>query len=173
MKRRESGKSARHARRDGWRAPLLTMLKYCRHKNYAEDRHREYQINENARLRQDGTFDHDSRTAQQIGREYCIPVFPKTYGSDVAYATEADGDKVPRRMSFRAFSEDPARTVEPALFLGRKRLDGVVWCRVREREGGRRRRVTHRPPVMRDPVVAGGQGRLPEHQQSGECHRGP
>jgi hypothetical protein len=77
MKRRESGKSARHARRDGWRAPLLTMLKYCRHKNYAEDRHREYQINENARLRQDGTFDHDSRTAQQIGREYCIPVFPQ------------------------------------------------------------------------------------------------
>jgi hypothetical protein len=32
MKRRESGKSARHARRDGWRAPSQAMLKYCRHK---------------------------------------------------------------------------------------------------------------------------------------------
>jgi len=32
MKGRESGKSARHARRNGWRALLLTMLKYCRHK---------------------------------------------------------------------------------------------------------------------------------------------
>src|SRR3954451_19125326 len=32
MERRERGKSARHARRDGWRAALLTMLKYCRHK---------------------------------------------------------------------------------------------------------------------------------------------
>jgi hypothetical protein len=139
--------------------------------NDAEVRHREYQINENVRLRQDGTFDHDSRTAQPSGREYCIPVFLKTYGSDVAYATEAAGDKVPRRMSFRTFSEHPARTVEPA--LGRKRLDGVAWCRVKPREGGRRRRVTHGPPVMRNPVVAGGQGRLPEHQQRGECRRGP
>jgi hypothetical protein len=173
MKRRESGKSARHARRDGWRAALLTMLKYCCHKTTPKFVIENTRFNENARLRQDGTFDHDSRTAQQSGREYCIPVFLKTYGSDVAYATEAAGDKVPRRMSFRTFSEHPARTVEPALFLGRKRLDGVAWCRVRQRKGGRRRRVTHGPPVMRDPVVAGGQGRLPEHQQSGECRRGP
>jgi len=54
--------------------------------NDAEDRHREYQINENARLRRDGTLDHDSRTVQQTGREYCIPVFLKTFGSDAAYA---------------------------------------------------------------------------------------
>ena len=114
MKRRESGNSARHARRDGWRAPLLTMLKYCRHKNDAEDRHREYQINENARLRQDGTFDHDSRTAQQIGREYCIPGIFKTYGSDLGYATEADVDKVARRMSFRALQKTRlARSNQP------------------------------------------------------------
>jgi hypothetical protein len=149
------------------------MLKYYRHKTTPKFVIENTRFNENARLRQDGTFDHDSRTAQQSGREYCIPVFLKTYGSDVAYATEAAGDKVPRRMSFRTFSEHPARTVEPAFFLGRKRLDGVAWCRVRQRKGGRRRRVTHGPPVMRDPVVAGGQGRLPEHQQSGECHRGP
>ena len=77
-------------------------------------------------MRRNGTFDHDSRTAQQIGRECCIPVLLKTYGSDFAYATETDGDKVARRMSFRAFSEDPARAVEPALFLGRKRFDGVA-----------------------------------------------
>jgi hypothetical protein len=32
MERRERGKSARHARRDGWRAPSQAMLKYCRHK---------------------------------------------------------------------------------------------------------------------------------------------
>jgi hypothetical protein len=141
--------------------------------NDDEVRHREYQINENVRLRQDGTFDHDSRTAQPSGREYCIPVFLKTYGSDVACATEAAGDKVPRRMSFRTFSEHSARTVEPAFFLGRKRFDGVARGRVRPRKGGRRRRVTHGPPMMRGPVVAGGQDRLPEDQQSGECGRGP
>lgn len=53
-----------------------------------------YQINENARLSQDGTLDRDSRIAQQIGRQYCLPVFLKTFGSDVAYATEQDGDEV-------------------------------------------------------------------------------
>jgi len=53
-----------------------------------------YQINENAKLSQDGTLDRDSRIAQQIGRQYCLPVFLKTFGSDVAYATEQDGDEV-------------------------------------------------------------------------------
>jgi len=53
-----------------------------------------YQINENAKLSQDGTPDRDSRIAQQIGRQYCLPVFLKTFGSDVAYATEQDGDEV-------------------------------------------------------------------------------
>jgi hypothetical protein len=53
-----------------------------------------YQINENARLSQDGALDRDSRVAQQIGRRYCLPVFLKAFGSDVAYATEQDGDEV-------------------------------------------------------------------------------
>jgi len=53
-----------------------------------------YQINENAKLSQDGTLARDSRIAQQIGRQYCLPVFLKTFGSDVAYATEQDGDEV-------------------------------------------------------------------------------
>src|SRR6478672_5351014 len=56
MKRRESGKSARHARWDGWRAPLLAMLKYCRHKATPKIVIRQYPMNENARLRQDRTF---------------------------------------------------------------------------------------------------------------------
>jgi hypothetical protein len=50
-----------------------------------------YQINENARLSEDGMLDPGSRTAQQVGRQYCIPVFLKTFGSDVAYTIEQDG----------------------------------------------------------------------------------
>jgi hypothetical protein len=50
-----------------------------------------YQINENASLSEDGTLDRDSRIAQQIGRRYGIPVFLKTFGTDVAYTTEYDG----------------------------------------------------------------------------------
>ena len=85
----------------GWLACAVTNdAEILPSQNDAEDRHREYQINANARLRRNGTFDHDSRTAQQIGRECCIPVLLKTYGSDVAYATDEDG-KAPRRTSFR------------------------------------------------------------------------
>jgi hypothetical protein len=140
MKRRESGKSARHARQDGWRAPSQAMLKYCRHKTTptpappgarralrpddssqsrrsraaAEFRFqvqsgrlcREEQSGRSSRrwtkaaggttalphqrerkIGRDGTLDHDSRTVQQTGWEYCIPVFLKTFGSDVASAT--------------------------------------------------------------------------------------
>jgi hypothetical protein len=39
-------------------------------------------------------LDSESRLAQQIGRQYCIPVFLKTFGSDVAYTTMQDGHKV-------------------------------------------------------------------------------
>jgi hypothetical protein len=54
-----------------------------------------YQINENATLDQDGVLDHQSRLAQDIGRQYCIPVFLKTFGSDVAYTTvNRDGNKM-------------------------------------------------------------------------------
>jgi hypothetical protein len=51
-----------------------------------------YQINENAKLSQDGKLDDSSRIAQQIGGQYCIPVFLKTFGSDVAYTVERDGN---------------------------------------------------------------------------------
>lgn len=90
-----------------------------------------YQINENAKLSQDGTLDRDSRVAQQVGRRYCLPVFLKTFGSDVAYATEQqDGDEVKvyvskemtRRMagmpdiSGAAWSADERR-YQPTIFV--------------------------------------------------------
>jgi hypothetical protein len=89
-----------------------------------------YQINENAKLSQDGTLDRDSRIARQIGRQYCLPVFLKTFGSDVAYATEQDGDEVKiyvskemtRRMaqlpdiSGAAWSADEGR-YQPTIFV--------------------------------------------------------
>jgi hypothetical protein len=53
-----------------------------------------YQINENAKLNADGILDHASRIAQEIGRRCSIPVFLKTFGSDVAYTIEQDGDSV-------------------------------------------------------------------------------
>jgi hypothetical protein len=53
-----------------------------------------YQVNENAKLNADGILDHASRIAQEIGRRCSIPVFLKTFGSDVAYTVEQDGDSV-------------------------------------------------------------------------------
>jgi hypothetical protein len=53
-----------------------------------------YQINENATLSRDGVLDDDSRVAQQIGRRYGIPVFLKTFGTDVAYTVEQSGNQV-------------------------------------------------------------------------------
>jgi hypothetical protein len=49
-----------------------------------------YQINENASLDEDEALDRESRAAQEIGRRYCIPVFLKTFGTDVAYTIEQD-----------------------------------------------------------------------------------
>jgi hypothetical protein len=53
-----------------------------------------YQINENATLSQDGKLDDDSRVAQRIGRRYGIPVFLKTFGTDVAYRTDEGEGRV-------------------------------------------------------------------------------
>jgi len=52
-----------------------------------------YQINENATLSQDGALDRASQRAQEIGRQYCIPVFLKTFGSDAAYAVDQDDNE--------------------------------------------------------------------------------
>jgi hypothetical protein len=53
-----------------------------------------YQINENATLDAQGALDPASRAALEFGRRYGIPVFLKTFGSDVAYTVERDGNRV-------------------------------------------------------------------------------
>ena len=53
-----------------------------------------YQINENATLNQEGVLDESSRVAQELGRRYNIPVFLKTFGTDVAYTIEREGERV-------------------------------------------------------------------------------
>jgi len=50
-----------------------------------------YLINENARLNQNGILNSASRTAQEIGRRCDIPIFLKTFGSDVAFTIEQNG----------------------------------------------------------------------------------
>jgi hypothetical protein len=52
-----------------------------------------YQINENARLDEAGALDRESRVAQQIGKQCSIPVFLKTFGSDIAYTVEEHGEQ--------------------------------------------------------------------------------
>ena len=116
----------------------------------------------------------DLRTVQQTGREFGIPDSASVLGRrDADLSRPRSMGRGERASGQATFSEDPARTIEPALFLGRKRLDGMAGGRGWPRKGGRWRRVTHGPPVMRAPVVAGGEGRLPENQQSGEGRRGP
>ena len=99
-----------------------------------------YQINENATLSRDGVLDEDSRVAQQIGRRYGIPVFLKTFGTDVAYTTEQNGNQVnvnvsqdmTRRMaqlpyiSGAAWSPDEAR-YQPTLFAQGSPLRPVLF----------------------------------------------
>jgi hypothetical protein len=88
-----------------------------------------YQIVENATLSEDGKLDDGSRVAQETGRRYGIPVFLKTFGTDVAYTTERNGNRadvqvsqdMTRQMaqmpnvSGAAWSADEAR-YQPTLF---------------------------------------------------------
>jgi hypothetical protein len=76
-----------------------------------------YQINENATLSQDGMLDETSRAAQRIGRQYCIPVFLKTFGSDVAYTMRQDG----RNMDVYV-SEDMTRRMAQM-----PNISGAAW----------------------------------------------
>ncbi len=76
-----------------------------------------YQINENAKLSQDGMLDGELRLAQQIGRHYCLPVFLKTFGSDVAYTVEQDDDTVDVFVS-----EDMVRRMAQM-----PNISGVAW----------------------------------------------
>jgi hypothetical protein len=76
-----------------------------------------YQINENVRLNQDGTFDRESRIAQEIGRRCDIPIFLKTFGSDVAYTVEHDDEQINIHVS-----EDMAREMAQ-----KPNISGVAW----------------------------------------------
>ena len=49
-----------------------------------------YQVQENAKLDEHGMLDYGSRLAQAIGQQYGIPVFLKTFGSDIAYTLFQD-----------------------------------------------------------------------------------
>jgi hypothetical protein len=74
-----------------------------------------YQINENARLGADGVLDRQSQTAGEIGRRCRIPVFLKTFGSDVAFKGERDGGTV-------YVTQDMARQMAQA-----PNISGVAW----------------------------------------------
>lgn len=76
-----------------------------------------YQINENARLDQDGELDTDSQIAQQIGAQFELPVFLKTFGSDIAYSLEQDISQVNFYVS-----QDMARRM-----AGLPNIAGVAW----------------------------------------------
>ncbi len=73
-----------------------------------------YQIQENAELDEDGEPDFRVRTAAETGRRCNIPVFLKTFGSDIAY-TNRDGEDV---KVTRAMSEQMARFPN---------ISGVAW----------------------------------------------
>jgi hypothetical protein len=76
-----------------------------------------YQINENAALREDGRLNGQSRLAQDIGRQYCIPVFLKAFGSDVAYTIEQNGE-----------TSDIHVSVEMTMRMARMpNIAGVAW----------------------------------------------
>jgi hypothetical protein len=76
-----------------------------------------YQINENARLNQDGTLDRESLIAQDIGRRCDIPIFLKTFGSDVAYAVEQDDAQIDIHVS-----KDMAQEMAQ-----KPNISGVAW----------------------------------------------
>jgi hypothetical protein len=85
---------------------------------------------------------------------------------------QADRQNVGRGTRGGALLKHPARTIEPALLLGRKRFHGVACRRVWRLEGRRRRRADH-PRTMCDPVAGGRSGRSrADNEQSGERHPG-
>jgi len=75
-----------------------------------------YQIQENAELDEDGELDFRSRTAAETGRRCNIPVFLKTFGTDVAY-TNRDGEDV---KVTRSMSEQMAKFAN---------ISGAAWSR--------------------------------------------
>ena len=76
-----------------------------------------YQINENARLDRDGVLDPESRIAQQVGKRCRIPVFLKTFGTDIAYTIEENGEQ-PNVFVTKEMSEEMAQMPD---------VSGVAW----------------------------------------------
>ena len=76
-----------------------------------------YQINENARLDRNRVLDPESRIAQQVGKLCRIPVFLKTFGSDVAYTIEENGEQ-PNVFVTKEMSEEMAQMPD---------VSGVAW----------------------------------------------
>ncbi len=103
-----------------------------------------YQINENATLSPDGALDRASRIAQQNGRRYGIPVFLKTFGTDVAHTVDQTGaptrvyvsPEMTRQMaqlpdiSGAAWSPDERR-YQPTLFAQGAAVEGPLPYRSR------------------------------------------
>jgi hypothetical protein len=100
-----------------------------------------YQISENAALDQNGALDENSRAAQELGRRYNVPVFLKTFGTDVAYTVEQAGNRVEvlvtqemtRQMARMpniagaAWSPDEAR-YQPIIFAPGAPVRGAERC---------------------------------------------
>ena len=76
-----------------------------------------YQINENARLDRNRVLDPESRIAQQVGKLCRIPVFLKTFGSDIAYTIEENGEQ-PNVFVTKEMSEEMAQMPD---------VSGVAW----------------------------------------------
>ena len=76
-----------------------------------------YQINENARLDRNRVLDPELRIAQQVGKLCRIPVFLKTFGSDVAYTIEENGEQ-PNVFVTKEMSEEMAQMPD---------VSGVAW----------------------------------------------
>jgi hypothetical protein len=67
-----------------------------------------YQIVENAHLNQDGILDEPSRIASRFGRRCGIPVFLKTFGSDIAFKDSGNGEAVHVSMEMsRQMAQSP------------------------------------------------------------------
>jgi hypothetical protein len=76
-----------------------------------------YQINENARLDRGGVLDPESRIARQVGKRCRIPVFLKTFGTDIAYTIEENGEQ-PNVFVTKEMSEEMAQMPD---------VSGVAW----------------------------------------------
>jgi len=94
-------------------------------------------------LSDDGVLNSASRLAQEIGRQYCIPVFLKTFGSDEAYTIGQDDDQ---QTVLRIGGYDAADGAAS------RNISGVAWSideAVITRRFSCRDRPVHKPAAAR------------------------